>query len=106
MHSFLSRAARPSVWQLGLWLGCALAAPGAMAQALRPADPADARAATAPLQHRATLSTHRPTATTEPGDWRAANDAVGRIGGWRAYAREAQAPAPAAAASAAPGAKP
>jgi hypothetical protein len=114
MHSFLSRTARPSLWRLSLWLGCALVAANAMAQSPRPtgaADPADPRAATAPLQHRATLGTHRPTASTEPGDWRAANDAVGRIGGWRAYAREAQAPtaptAPTAPASAvAPGARP
>lgn len=36
--------------------------------------------------------------------WREANDRVGLIGGWRAYAREAQAPAgPAAPASQAPG---
>ncbi len=38
-----------------------------------------------------------------PTDWRSANETVGRIGGWRAYAREAQgaesAPAPGAAAA-------
>lgn len=110
MYSFFFRAARPSVVHLGLCLGCALVAPGAVAQATRstpPVDPADPRATTAPLQHRATLSSHRPTASTEPGDWRAANDAVGRIGGWRAYAREAQAPvAPASAATPSTGARP
>ncbi|WP_129449986.1 hypothetical protein [Methylibium sp. Pch-M] len=37
--------------------------------------------------------------------WKDANDAVGRIGGWRAYAREAQqAPRPAPAAPASPAA--
>lgn len=32
----------------------------------------------------------------EPGDWRALNQSVGRIGGWRTYAREAEPPAVAA----------
>jgi len=36
--------------------------------------------------------------------WRQANDEVGRIGGWRAYAREAQAAAAAASAASAPAA--
>ncbi len=35
---------------------------------------------------------YRPFADAPPADWRGANDTVGRIGGWRAYAREAQAP--------------
>ncbi len=33
---------------------------------------------------------HRPFSDAPPTDWRGANDNVGRIGGWRAYAREAQ----------------
>ncbi len=83
---------------------CALllvaASPIAWSQSPRPAD---AQARVAPLQHRSSLSSHRPTAQAapiEPGDWRAANDRVHTIGGWRAYAKEAQAPAaPAAPAS-------
>jgi hypothetical protein len=35
--------------------------------------------------------------------WRQANDAVGRIGGWRAYAREAQGTPPPEAAASTPG---
>lgn len=35
---------------------------------------------------------YRPFTDSPPSDWRGANDTVGRIGGWRAYAREAQAP--------------
>lgn len=63
--------------------------PLALSQSPRPPDPTDAQARIAPLQHRSSLSTHPPTASTEPGDWRAANDRVRRIGGWRAYAKEA-----------------
>jgi hypothetical protein len=36
--------------------------------------------------------------------WKQANDVVGRIGGWKAYAREAAAPSPPAGASAPHGA--
>jgi len=62
---------------------------------------ADPRAATVPLVHRSALSSYRRTGGEDPPAtaWREANDTVGRIGGWRAYAREAQAgatPAPAA----------
>jgi hypothetical protein len=57
-------------------------------------DPLDANAATTPLVHRSALSSYRPLAAESPAvAWRDANDAVLRIGGWRAYAREAAAPA-------------
>jgi hypothetical protein len=36
---------------------------------------------------------HRGHADAAPVPWRVANDTVGRIGGWRAYAREAAAAA-------------
>lgn len=63
-------------------------------------DPADPKAATAPLVYRSALGDYRKAAAESPPTaWRAANDTVERIGGWRAYAREAAA-APAAAASA------
>jgi hypothetical protein len=67
---------------------------------------ADPRAATAPLVHRSALQSYRRAGGDDPPAvaWREANDTVGRIGGWRAYAREAQAagaaPAPATAATA------
>jgi hypothetical protein len=64
-------------------------------------DPLDAKAATAPLVHRSALSAYKPFAAESPAvAWRDANDAVLRIGGWRAYAREAAAPAASAPASA------
>jgi hypothetical protein len=66
-------------------------------------DPADAKAPTGALVHRSALATYRGHGAPVPAlPWREANDAVERIGGWRAYAREASA-SPASAASA-PGA--
>jgi hypothetical protein len=63
-------------------------------------DPADAKAPTGALVYRSALAAYRSHATPVPPlGWREANDAVERIGGWRAYAREASA-APASAPSA------
>lgn len=75
---------------VGLYL---LAVPaGAFAQpAAAPAraDPADASAAVAPLVHRSPFARYRPFAAEVLGPWKPVNEEVGRIGGWRAYAREA-----------------
>ena len=76
----------------------------ALAQSPRRPDPLDANAAVVPLVYRSAFSGYKPlSAETPPLSWREANDTVERIGGWRAYAREANAPAasaPAAPASA------
>lgn len=74
---------------------------------LRP-DPLDPQAAVPSFRPASALSRYRAAGKVEVGDWKAANDTVTRIGGWRTYAREAAAvelplPAPApAAAGAAP----
>ena len=53
-------------------------------------DPLDSRASVLPLRHASSLDVYRRL-TDEPAvSWREANDKVGRLGGWRAYAREAQ----------------
>lgn len=83
------RAAAPA-------LALALLAATAVAQPLR--DPADPSAPVPPLTHASTL---RLPAPVETRGWREAHELVGRIGGWRAYAREA-AGTPATAASATP----
>ena len=69
--------------------------------AARP-DPLNAQAAVPALVHTSSFAGYRRHAEAEPIGWREANDNVARIGGWRAYAREAAAasPAPASAASA------
>jgi hypothetical protein len=82
------------------WAGWLAALPLAvMAQTAPPRpSPLDAQAAVAPLTYRSSLADYRRTASEPaPLAWREANDQVERIGGWRAYAREAAQPAPAAA---------
>lgn len=69
-----------------------------------PRDPLDPSAAAPPPVHRSPLQTHRRLPELPPPEgarWREGNETVNRIGGWRAYAREA-----AAAASAPAGARP
>ncbi len=57
-----------------------------------PADPADPEAKVPAAAYRSPFEGYRALGDEAVGDWRAANEEVGRIGGWREYAREAQAP--------------
>ena len=67
-------------------------------RATAPTDPLDARAPVPPAVYRSTLSEYRRLGDDKPVTWREANGTVGRIGGWRAYAREASESAAAASA--------
>jgi hypothetical protein len=78
-----------------------LAAVGASAQAPK-ADAADPAASVPAATHRSAFADYRRLADPPPADWKGANQTVERIGGWRAYAREANTPAPAASAASAP----
>jgi hypothetical protein len=76
--------------------------------AARP-DPLDAQASVPASSYRSPLAQYRRLGDEQAISWREANDTVTRIGGWRAYAREAQQPDAAPAArpvDAAPAAKP
>jgi hypothetical protein len=64
-------------------------------------DPLDASAAVPALRYNSSLGNYRGGADDKPVPWKEANDTTARIGGWRAYAREARAPAPAASSPAA-----
>lgn len=77
----------------------ALVAMSAVAAAADPADPADPRAAVRPLVHRSTLAGRAAPDHPELADWRAVNERVRAVGGWKAYLKQAQAPDPAPAAS-------
>lgn len=63
------------------------------ARAARP-DPSDAEAGVPEFSHRTPFEGYRPHRVERIDQWRAVNDEVGRIGGWRAYAREAAAADP------------
>ncbi|WP_130430773.1 hypothetical protein [Rivibacter subsaxonicus] len=83
----------------------ALAQPASVAapaSAPRRADPADPAASVPVLNHRSAFTGYRPNVEQPVGAWRELNDQVGRIGGWRSYAREAQSTAPPEAAASAP----
>ncbi len=79
---------------------CALALliPAAFAQSAADAAAADVPATS--LEFNSTFTGYRVYTEQAVGSWRDANDEVGRIGGWRAYAKEA---APADGATPAPG---
>jgi hypothetical protein len=66
------------------------------------ADPLDAKAAVPALVYRSALTGYPRMAQPPAMGWREANDNVTRIGGWRAYAREAQQPPASAPAASAP----
>ncbi len=44
------------------------------------------------LNHKSSFDNYRPYSDEKAANWKAANDEVGRIGGWRAYLKEAQEP--------------
>jgi hypothetical protein len=56
------------------------------------ADPFDANAAVPPACYESAFKRLRPQREEAPRSWKEANDEVARIGGWRAYAREAAQP--------------
>lgn len=75
-------------------------------------DPLDPQARVPAVTYRSPFASYRRLGDDKSIPWREANETVNRVGGWRAYAREAQQPdggapegaaAPAAPASSAPG---
>ena len=70
--------------------------------------PAPATPAAVPGTYRSALEDYQPYSESKSVPWKESNDTVGRIGGWRAYAKEAAegqaagAPAPAASGAADP----
>lgn len=56
------------------------------------ADPLNASVAVPPVVFRSTLTQYQRHTEQPVGSWKEANETVNRIGGWRAYAREASQP--------------
>jgi len=80
-----------------LSLAAATVAAAAVAQSPHaPAPGTGTHAAPAPLPYRGPLAGYRQFSDEKVVSWQEANDTVGRIGGWRAYARESQQPGAAA----------
>ena len=67
-----------------------------------PPDPASPGASVPALSYRPVLAGYRAWPDDKATPWRQANEQAAAIGGWRAYAREAQPPQPAASGAAAP----
>lgn len=61
-----------------------------------PLDPNDSKVAVPPVNYRSAFANYRTFRDEKVSDWKSANDAVGQIGGWRVYAREASQPEPVA----------
>ena len=79
---------------LAAWLA---ASPLVHAQAAPKAgkpDPSNAMAVVPAATYSSPLARYRSAGETELGSWQEVNQTVTRIGGWRAYAREASQPEP------------
>ena len=72
---------------------CGLASLLGMAAHAQPAAPPAAPPTPQPLAFQSALQGYQPYTDDKIGNWKAANDTTARIGGWRAYAKEASAPA-------------
>lgn len=100
MHRYLVMA-----WALPIAVAAPLACAQAEAGHSRP-DPQDAKASVPPVSYESPFANYRVLSDDKPTSWRESNDTVGRIGGWRAYAKEAEDAKPAGEAGPAKGAEP
>lgn len=94
MIAFSMRWPLPAVLCAAAFSAAAQTAPTAG----RKPDPLDAGASVPAVVYESSFSRYRRMAQDEAIPWRESNDTAARIGGWRAYAREAQLPGPAPAA--------
>jgi hypothetical protein len=78
-------------WPAHLFAASLLATLPHATQAARP-DPLDPQVSVPRLTHESVFKQYRGQRDEKLRSWKDANDEVGRIGGWRAYARESQQP--------------
>ena len=79
----------PVVSTTVLWASVALSQPA-------PTPPANPRIAeAAPAGFKSVLESYKPYTEEKTVNWKAANDTTAKIGGWRAYAKEAAQTGPA-----------
>ena len=67
---------------------------------------AQTQATPAPLAFKSAFEGYQPYTDDKTGNWKEANDTTARIGGWRAYAKEAAAAQPAKPAQPTPATEP
>lgn len=79
-----------SLAALALLSGCATLDPDAAAAPK--ADPLDPKAAVPAPVYRSAFEGYKSYTDEKTGNWVEANDTVGKIGGWRVYAKEARQP--------------
>ena len=81
--------------QIICWGVAAMALPAlAVAQEKVLPDPADPNTNVPPVIYVSPLTQYQPFGDEQVNAWKAANDLVEKIGGWKAYAKESQEPAP------------
>ena len=96
-HQPLFKALLP--WTLALFAGAAFAQAPADTEAPQPSLPTK-------LQYSSAIGAYQTYADQQVQSWREANDRVGQIGGWRAYAKEIKTGKPASVKDAAPSSDP
>lgn len=84
------------------WLLCGTVAALAQDSATARPNPLDAGARVPSVTYQSSLRGYPRLTDQDVGSWKAVNETVNRIGGWRTYAREAQAPAAGASSAAQP----
>jgi hypothetical protein len=78
--------------KISCWCIAAFAFPAlAIAQQTARPDPADPRVSVPPVIYVSPLKQYQPLGDEQVTSWKAANELVEKIGGWKTYAKEAQA---------------
>ena len=78
----------PAVWLVPIFSLSGIAA----AQLPAAVSPASRAAPASPLPYRSAFEGYKPYTDDKLLNWKEVNDTTGRIGGWRAYAKEARQP--------------
>lgn len=90
-HRFLIAPPRLATFAVPAVLAAALSTSAAFAQPMPAPTPASVVNQAAPLGFTSAMEGYKPYTDDAVTNWKAANDTVAQIGGWRAYAKEAAA---------------
>lgn len=90
-HRFSIAPPRFATFAVPAVLAAALSASVAFAQPVPAPTPASVVNQAAPIGFSSAMEGYKPYTDDATTNWKAANDSVAQIGGWRAYAKEAAA---------------